>query len=111
LLAAAAGGDERTLLGLAGYGDLLASVEQTERPEVLLGRALAGGKTLEQARGAARQRVEAVDVAARVIAWANANELTAPIVGALEDSILKGRGSRELLEGLLTAPSGSADRL
>ncbi len=28
-IAAAAGGDERTLLGLAGYGDLLASVEMT----------------------------------------------------------------------------------
>src|SRR5215472_17360671 len=33
-IAATAGGEERTLLGLAGYGDLLASVEQRDRPEV-----------------------------------------------------------------------------
>ena len=42
---------ERTLLGLAGYGDLLASIEQRERPEVLLGHALAHrAKSLQDVR-------------------------------------------------------------
>jgi glycerol-3-phosphate dehydrogenase (NAD(P)+) len=101
-LAAVAGGDERTLLGLAGYGDLLASIEQTERPEVLVGAALARGVTLEGALAEARQRVEAVDVAARVVAWAEARGVPAPIFGALAGGILKGRGSRELVEQLMT---------
>ncbi len=43
-LAEAAGGEERTLLGLAGYGDLLAATGQERRPEILLGRALAKGR-------------------------------------------------------------------
>jgi glycerol-3-phosphate dehydrogenase (NAD(P)+) len=101
-LAAVAGGDERTLLGLAGYGDLLASIEQTERPEVLVGAALARGVTLDRALAEARQRVEAVEVAARVVAWAEAHGVRAPIFGALAGDILKGRGSRELVERLMT---------
>ena len=43
-IAAAAGGEEKTLLGLAGYGDLLASITQSERPEVIVGTALAVGR-------------------------------------------------------------------
>jgi glycerol-3-phosphate dehydrogenase (NAD(P)+) len=102
-LAAVAGGNERTLLGLAGYGDLLASIEQTERPEVLVGAALASGRTLDQALADARQRVEAVDVAARVVAWAEARGVNAPIFSALAGDILRGRGSRELVQDLMTA--------
>ena len=52
-MAAAAGGDDRTLLGLAGYGDLLASIAQTERPEVLVGR---GAREGQAARASARRR-------------------------------------------------------
>jgi glycerol-3-phosphate dehydrogenase (NAD(P)+) len=99
-LAAVAGGNERTLLGLAGYGDLLASIEQNERPEVLVGAALAGGKTLDQALAEAGQRVEAVEVAARVVAWAEARRVHAPIFGALAGRILQGRASRELVQEL-----------
>jgi glycerol-3-phosphate dehydrogenase (NAD(P)+) len=101
-LAAAAGGNERTLLGLAGYGDLLASIEQTERPEVLVGAALARGRTLEKALAEAGQRVEAVDFAARVVAWSGGLGVHAPIFGALAHGILAGQGSRELVEDLMT---------
>jgi glycerol-3-phosphate dehydrogenase (NAD(P)+) len=102
-LATVAGGNDRTLLGLAGYGDLLASIEQTERPEVLVGAALARGLTLERALAESRQRVEAVDVAARVVAWAEARGVPAPIFGALAAGILQGRGSLELVQRLMTA--------
>src|SRR5262249_28630385 len=56
-LAAAAGGEERTLLGLAGYGDLLASIGQERRPEVVLGRALAKGTPVASALAQAGQRI------------------------------------------------------
>jgi glycerol-3-phosphate dehydrogenase (NAD(P)+) len=95
-IAAAAGGEERTLLGLAGYGDLLASIAQTERPEVLLGEALAAGKTLEQALAGAGQRVEAVDLVARVVAWAARSGVEAPVFAVLSHGILAG-GSRDAL--------------
>lgn len=102
-LAAAAGGHERTLLGLAGYGDLLASIEQTERPEVLLGEALAKGKSLPQALAEAKQRVEAVELAARVVAWADERGVPAPIFGALAHGILAGRATGTMVHELMTA--------
>jgi glycerol-3-phosphate dehydrogenase (NAD(P)+) len=101
-LASAAGGEERTLLGLAGYGDLLASISQAERPEVLVGEALARGKTLERALADAGQRVEAVELTARVVDWAAARDVKAPIFAALAGGILSGDGDalvRELMTG------------
>ena len=101
-LAAAAGGDDRTLLGLAGYGDLLASIAQTERPEVLVGEALAKGKPLEQALADAKQRVEAIELTARVVAWAEARGVPAPLFGTLARSVLSGRTSEALVHELMT---------
>jgi glycerol-3-phosphate dehydrogenase (NAD(P)+) len=101
-LAAAAGGDDRTLLGLAGYGDLLASIAQTERPEMLVGEALAKGKSLEQALSEAKQRVEAVELTGRVVAWAEARGVAAPIFGTLSRSVLAGRTSDALVRELMT---------
>jgi glycerol-3-phosphate dehydrogenase (NAD(P)+) len=105
-LAAAAGGNERTLLGLAGFGDLLASTEQGERPEVRVGAALAAGKPLAQAIAEAGQRVEAVDLAARIAAWAEASGVRAPIVVALARGVLSGRPTETLVHDLMTAAMG-----
>ncbi|HLK39379.1 MAG TPA: NAD(P)-binding domain-containing protein [Polyangiaceae bacterium] len=102
-LASAAGGHERTLLGLAGYGDLLASIDQRERPEVVLGAALAQGKSLDAALADAQQRVEAVELTARVVAWAEAKGVHAPILGAVAHHVLAGRPPAGLLRDLLSA--------
>jgi len=107
-LAAAAGGNERTLLGLAGYGDLLASIAQGERPEVLVGEALAAGKTLEQALSQVSQRVEAVELTARVVTWAESGGIRAPVFGALARGILRGRASDALIRELMTGPIAEA---
>ena len=101
-LAAAAGGQERTLLGLAGYGDLLASIAQTERPEVRLGEALAAGKPLAQALAEAGQRVEAVDLAGRIATWAESIGVRAPIFAALSRGVLAGRSTDALVQELMT---------
>jgi glycerol-3-phosphate dehydrogenase (NAD(P)+) len=102
-LTAAAGGDARTLLGLAGYGDLLATIAQPERPEVLVGEALAQGKSLEQALTEAEQRVEAVELTGQLVAWAEARDVKVPVFGILARSVLTGRTSdalvRELMRG------------
>jgi glycerol-3-phosphate dehydrogenase (NAD(P)+) len=103
-ITAAAGGNERTLLGLSGYGDLLASIAQTERPEVLVGEAIARGKTVEQAVAAAKQRVEAVELAGRVAAWAERRGVRAPIFAALANGVLAGRASDALVHELMTGP-------
>jgi glycerol-3-phosphate dehydrogenase (NAD(P)+) len=105
-LAAAAGGHERTLLGLAGFGDLLASIAQNERPEVLVGEALAAGKSLEEALSQVGQRVEAVELTHRVVTWAEASGLRAPVFGALARGILRGKATDALVHELMTGPMG-----
>jgi glycerol-3-phosphate dehydrogenase (NAD(P)+) len=101
-LTEAAGGSERTVLGLGGYGDLLASIAQTERPEVVLGEAIARGKALAEALREAGQRVEAVELAGVVASWAESRGLAAPIFAALARGILTGKASISLVNELMT---------
>jgi glycerol-3-phosphate dehydrogenase (NAD(P)+) len=107
-IAAAAGGNERTLLGIAGYGDLLASISQADRPEVVLGRALAQGRSLEQAIGDAKLRVEAVDLIPRIATWSEQRGVRAPIFRALRDGMLAGRAPDALVSELMAAPPQKA---
>ena len=95
-IAAAAGGDERTLLGLAGYGDLLACIAQKERPEVKVGAALAHGNPLPKALASAGVRVEAVELIPRIVAWTEARKVRAPIMTAL-GRLLRGETTPEKL--------------
>ena len=103
-LAAAAGGDERTLLGLGGYGDLLASISQHERPEVAIGEALAQGKSVDVALREANQRVEAIDLIPRVAAWADAQGVRCPIFTALTMGVLAKRSPAAIIHELMTGP-------
>jgi glycerol-3-phosphate dehydrogenase (NAD(P)+) len=103
-IAAAAGGEERTLLGLAGYGDLLACAGQPGRPEVAVGLALGRGQTLDQAIAAAKQRVEAIDLIPKIHAWTARHGVPAPIFNALTEGILRGKPSSEIIRSLMTAP-------
>ncbi len=103
-IAAAAGGDERTLLGLAGYGDLLAAVEQPGRPEIVLGAALGRGKSLEAAKDEAKLRIEALDLIPRVFEWASAHKVKAPIFEALATGILTARPVADVVRALMTSP-------
>lgn len=100
----ARGGDEHTLLGLAGYGDLLASTSQSGRPEVLLGKAIAKGKTLKEAVAEVKERVEAIELVHLVVRFAEENNLRTPIFKALADGILGGKDARSLIDDLMTLP-------
>jgi glycerol-3-phosphate dehydrogenase (NAD(P)+) len=103
-LALVAGGDERTLLGLAGYGDLLASIEQPERPEVKLGLALSRGLDMDAARAEAKERIEAIELIPRVVQWASEREVRVPILQALCSAIQNGKKSSQVLAELMTLP-------
>lgn len=103
-IAAAAGGEERTLLGLAGCGDLLACAGQTERPEVIVGRALAQGKSLIEAMRGTKTRIEAVDLIPRIVHFADANKVSCPIFRSMKDGMLVSRGADEIMRALMTAP-------
>jgi glycerol-3-phosphate dehydrogenase (NAD(P)+) len=103
-IAASAGGDERTLLGLAGYGDLLAAVEQPDRPEILLGAALGRGASLAAAKEEAKLRIEALELIPRVVDWAAAHKVSAPIFNALSRGILAAMPVSEVVHTLMTSP-------
>ena len=91
------GADERTMLGLGGYGDLLASIRLADRPEVVLGRTLARGRTLAEAVTEAKLRVEAIALIPRVVQFAREARVHAPTFDALT-SILEGAGSAAIID-------------
>jgi glycerol-3-phosphate dehydrogenase (NAD(P)+) len=101
-IAAAAGAEERTMLGLGGYGDLLASIALEDRPEVLLGKALARGHSLGEAVAEARLRVEAIELIPRVVAFARARGVRAGTFEALE-RMLEGDQPEPILERMFSA--------
>jgi glycerol-3-phosphate dehydrogenase (NAD(P)+) len=103
-IAAAAGGEEKTLLGLAGYGDLLASITQSERPEVIVGTALGKGKARDEAVKSAPLRVEALELIPRVAKWAEERGVRAPIFRALAAGVTDGKKADSILQELMTLP-------
>jgi glycerol-3-phosphate dehydrogenase (NAD(P)+) len=84
-IAVAAGAKRETFYGLGGYGDLLASIGMPNRPEVVLGRALAEGDNLEQAQQRATLRIEAIELIPRVVAFAKRRKVPHKVFGVLAD--------------------------
>jgi glycerol-3-phosphate dehydrogenase (NAD(P)+) len=103
-IAAAAGGEEKTLLGLAGYGDLLASIAQAERPEVLVGQALAKGLSPAEAAKAGELRVEALELIPHIARWTESAGVRAPIFRALSAGVVQGKKADAILHELMTLP-------
>ncbi len=98
----AAGGEERTMLGLGGYGDLLASIGLEDRPEVVLGKALAQGVSLQEAMTRAELRIEAVPLIPRIVRFAEERRVQASTFRALGD-VLAGARPETLIERMFSA--------
>ncbi len=103
-IAYAAGGESATALGLGGLGDLLAASGQATRPEILIGRALASGASVEDAAHATGERVEAVSLLPRVAAWSAAAGVRVPILAALVGALRGDTPKEELIRALMSAP-------
>ncbi len=101
-IAMAAGANERTCYGLGGYGDLLASMALPDRPDVVLGRELATGASLQQARERARLRIEAIELVPRVVRFARSRGVACEIFAAL-DGIVRGESEPEAIVAALFA--------
>jgi glycerol-3-phosphate dehydrogenase (NAD(P)+) len=99
---AAAGCEERTMLSLGGYGDLLASIALEDRPEVVLGKALARKVPLGEAMALAKLRVEAIGLIPRIARFAEENKVDAGSFRALCD-ILGGKRPQVVLEKMFAA--------
>ncbi len=79
-----------TFSGLAGLGDLAAVVAGDPRPEVVLGRHLAGGIHLEEALARSENYVESARLTREIAAYARDRHLDAPISQAISN-ILDGK--------------------
>lgn len=84
------GGREKTFVGLAGFGDLVAALAGDERPEIKLGRALAQGASLAEAGVTAGAHIEGVSIARRVAAFAAGAKVDAPIA-EMTAAVVEGR--------------------
>lgn len=93
-IGAAAGADPTTFFSIAGVGDLMAALGEDSRPEVLFGRAIAEGATLDEARERAGLRIEAPTLLPRVVAFAKERRVEATVFQTM-DAALKGTISRE----------------
>ena len=100
----AAGGEQGTVLGLPGLGDLLASINQHDRPEVALGKAIASGKTLDEAKALSPHRIEALELLPVLRRWVDERKVRAPILPSIVDAVWGQRSREELLTELMTAP-------
>ncbi len=100
------GADPQTLFGLAGMGDLMAVLAGGDRPEVRLGRALAGGAPLAAAGAEAGAHIEGVSIAQRLAEHARRMDLEAPITQAIV-GVLEGRSAQEALDALMAREVGS----
>lgn len=106
-IAVAAGGDQATMLGLAGLGDLLAAVGQGGRPEVTFGRALARGESIERAKSELGERIEALTLLPKLGAWTVAHGVRAPITHAIVEGLFQGVPREEVVRELMNAPFGA----
>lgn len=101
-IAAAVGAEERTMFGLGGYGDLLASIALEDRPEVVIGKALARGRKLDEAVAEAKLRVEAISLVPRIVGFAKERRVRSGVFEALAQ-ILEGAAPAGILEQMFAA--------
>ncbi len=100
------GADTKTLYGLAGMGDLFAVLGGDERPEVLLGEALAKGSSLKDAARAAAAHIEGLSIARRLVNFAQRRRLEVPITSSIL-SVIDGLSPSIALSRLMARPAGS----
>lgn len=86
----ALGAKPETFHGLACFGDLIAAVGGSQRPEMILGDAIAGGASPEEALAQAGGSVEGIEVAHRVAAFCERRGINAPLITAVS-ALVSGR--------------------
>jgi glycerol-3-phosphate dehydrogenase (NAD(P)+) len=104
-IAATLGASERTMFGLAGFGDLAAALAGDDRPETRLGRALAAGKPLAEAAREAGAYIEGVTIARRVTAHGARVGVDTPIARATAAVVDGALATAEALVALIARAS------
>ena len=98
------GANPITFLGLAGMGDLVATCNSKLSRNFSLGRRLAKGDSLEEAKVAIGQVAEGVSTLEVVYEEANNNNLAMPLVNALHKIVFENANPNILMDDLISQP-------
>ena len=98
------GANPITFLGLAGMGDLVATCTSKLSRNFSLGRRLAKGDSLEEAKAAIGQVAEGVRTLQVVYEEANNNNLAMPLVNALHKIVFENANPSILMDDLIGHP-------
>ena len=98
------GANPITFLGLAGMGDLVATCTSKLSRNFSLGRRLAKGDSLEEAKAAIGQVAEGVRTLEVVHEEANKNNLPMPLVNALHKIVFENANPNILMDDLISHP-------
>ena len=98
------GANPITFLGLAGMGDLVATCTSKLSRNFSLGRRLAKGDSLEEAKAAIGQVAEGIRTLEVVYEEANNNNLAMPLVNALHEIVFQNANPNILMDDLISHP-------
>ena len=98
------GANPITFLGLAGMGDLVATCTSKLSRNFSLGRRLAKGDSLEEAKAAIGQVAEGVRTLEVVYEEADKNNLPMPLVNALHKIVFENANPNILMDDLISHP-------
>ena len=98
------GANPITFLGLAGMGDLVATCTSKLSRSFSLGRRLAKGDSLEEAKAAIGQVAEGVRTLEVIYEEANKNNLPMPLVNALHKIVFENANPNILMDDLISHP-------
>lgn len=95
------GGKMETFCGLSGIGDLIVTCTSTHSRNHNCGYLLGKGKTLAEAKEEIKQVVEGVNCAKAVMALANKNHVTMPIVEQVNAILFENKTAEQAVKDLL----------
>ncbi len=103
--AAAAGGNDLTGLGLAGIGDIIATCMSPLSRNHTLGRKIAAGKSLEEARAEMHKVAEGVNTTRAICLHADRLGVDMPIARAVHRLLFEGHSASDVLSDLMARTS------
>jgi glycerol-3-phosphate dehydrogenase (NAD(P)+) len=96
-----------TFAGLACFGDLLAAVAGSDRPELELGRAIAEGATPSAALERAGGNIEGIEVARRVSEFAKRQKIRTPLADVISELVGGRLSANDAVRELMTRDVGT----
>ncbi len=96
------GGENHTMMGLSGLGDLLLTCTDDQSRNRRMGLAIGSGKTIEQAEAEIKQVVEGVQAARQIYFMAKELKIEMPIVEQVYQVLYQGLDPKKAVKNLLT---------